>query len=192
VAEILKILLMDIDKKEQDFLFFYMEQTWEEMRHLENLRERVTILVVTVASAIVGFVIQQKFTNETKPLVWLIIVLGIFGLLMTLKLFQIHQMSQKRLDKWYLYFESFCGDDPQILKLRQLADKENRKDFSYVAKIPHNYFWSVIHIFIIVAGIFLFTLYPKQNPKVIEEIDSSKIQKTELLIPVNDTNNKIK
>ena len=139
-----------------------MEQTWEEMRHIENLRERVTILVITIASAIVGFIIQQKFAIETKPFLWFVIVLGVFGLLMTLKLFQIHQMSQRRLDKWYLYYESFCGDDPQILKLRKLADKENKKDFFYVAKIRHNYFWSAMHIFIVAAGLYLFTMYPKQ------------------------------
>lgn len=150
-----------IDENEKDFLKFYMEQTWEEMRHIENMRERVTILVVTVASAIVGFIIQQKFAIETKPFVWFVIILGVFGLLMTLKLFQIHQMSQKRLDKWYVYLESFCGNDPQILKLRREADKENKRDFFYIVKIPHNYFWSAIHLFIVGAGIFLFTMYPK-------------------------------
>jgi uncharacterized membrane protein YjfL (UPF0719 family) len=150
-----------IDENEKDFLKFYMEQTWEEMRHIENMRERVTILVVTVASAIVGFIIQQKFAIETKPFVWFIIILGVFGLLMTLKLFQIHQMSQKRLNKWYNYLESFCGNDPQILKLRRQADVENKKDFFYIVKIPHNYFWSAIHLFIVGAGFFLLTMYPK-------------------------------
>jgi len=176
-----------MDENEKDFFKLYIGQTWEEMRHLENLRERVTILVITVASAIVGFVIQQKFTIETKPLVWFVIMLGVFGLFMTLKLFQIHQMSQKRLDKWYAYFESFCGNDPQILKLRRIADKENKKDFFYVAKIPHNYFWSLIHIFIVVAGIFLFTMYPKQNNTSIKKNDCSKTQKTETSIQSVDT-----
>lgn len=168
-----------MNENEKDFLKLYIEQTWEEMRHLENLRERVTILVITVASAIIGFVIQQKFTIETKPLVWFVIMLGVFGLFMTLKLFQIHQMSQKRLDKWYAYFESFCGNDPQILKLRIIADKENKKDFFYVAKIPHNYFWSLIHIFIVLAGFFLFGMYPNKNITTINKIDCLKIPKIE-------------
>ena len=178
-----------MNENEKDFLKLYIEQTWGEMRHLENLRERVTILVITIASAIVGFVIQQKFVIETKPLVWFVIMLGIFGLFMTLKLFQIHQMSQKRLDKWYSYFESFCGDDSQILKLRKIADKENKKDFFYVAKIPHNYFWSLIHILIIVSGVFLFTMYPKQDSVSVKNDNCSKIQKTETPIPSVDTLN---
>lgn len=154
-----------MNENEKDFLKFYMEQSWEEMRHIENLRERVTILVITVASAITGFIIQQKFTIETKPFVWFVIILGLFGLLMTLKLFQIHQMAQNRLDKWYLYLESQCGNDPQILKLRSQADKENKKKFFYIAKLPHNYFWSAIHIFIVALGVFLFSMYQKSLDK---------------------------
>lgn len=146
-------------QNEKDFLMFYMEQTWEEMRHIENLRERVTILVVTVASAIVAFVIQQKFAPESKSFIWFVIMLGLFGLLMTLKLFQIHQMSQSRLDKWYKYMEENCGNQAQILNLRREADKENKEKFFYIVKLPHNYFWSAIHIFIVLAGVFLLTRY---------------------------------
>lgn len=148
-----------MNDNEKDFLKFYMEQTWEEMRHIETLRERVTILVITVASAIVGFVMQQRFALETKPFILFVILLGLFGLLMTLKLFQIHQMDQKRLDKWYEYYEGFCGSNPQILKIRDDADKENRKEFYYISKIRHNYFWSAIHILIIFSGAFLLTKF---------------------------------
>lgn len=174
-------------QNEKEFLMFYMEQTWEEMRHIENLRERVTILVVTVASGIVGFIIQQKFAIETKSFIWFVIMLGVFGLLMTLKLFQIHQMSQKRLDKWYQYMEDNCGTDSQILKLRRQADKENKKDFFYIAKLPHNYFWSAIHIFIVAAGIFLFTMYPMPVPAAKTNNSSTIVKKTETAIKTIDT-----
>lgn len=184
-----------MNKNEKEFLMFYMEQTWEEMRHIENLRERVTILVVTVASAIVGFIIQQKFAIETKPFVWFVIILGVFGLLMTLKLFQIHQMEQKRLDKWYVYLESFCGNDPQILKLRNQADKENKKQFFYIKKLRHNYFWSAIHFFIVFAGIFLFTMYPKQvsaSKKKQNCCVSTKIETTKEIKTIDTTKQKQK
>lgn len=149
-----------MNENERDFLKFYMEQTWQEMRHLENLRERVTILVISIITAILGFIIQQKFVIETKPLVWFIIVLGFFGLLMTLKIFQIQQMGQKRLDKWYKYLEKFCGEDSQILKIRSLADKENKKEFYYIFWIKHNYFWTAIHLFLVCIGFYLLTMYP--------------------------------
>jgi uncharacterized membrane protein YfcA len=179
--------MANINDNEKDFLNFYMGQTWEEMRHIETLRERVTILVVTVASAIAGFVMQQKFADETKPFVWFIILLGVFGLLMTVKLFQIHQMDQKRLDKWYKYYESFCGDTPKILELRDQADKENKQDFSLVSKLRHNYFWSAIHIFIIGAGIILLTMFPSKQVSKVTENHCCKIQKNDTIKVINDT-----
>ena len=68
-------------------------------------------------------------------------------------------MAQNRLDKWYVYLERHCGNDPQILKLRSQADKENKKMFYYIAILPHNYFWSAIHIFIVIVGICMFSMY---------------------------------
>lgn len=168
-----------MDKKEENFLLFYMGQTWEEMRHLENLRERVSVLILTIASIIAGFVVQQKFASETKLMVWFIIVLGVVGIFMGLKIFQIHQMGQKRLDKWNEYLESNCGESPKILELKREADKENKKEFKLVSKIPHNFFWTTINIFIIIIGIVMLTMVkeiPKNENKLIQNIE----QKTEL------------
>ncbi len=188
---------MTINKEEKEFLLFYMEQTWEEMRHLENLRERVTILVITLVTAIAGFVIQQKFSVESKPLIWFIIVLGLFGLFMTLKIFQIHQRGQRRLDKWYNYLEQYCGDNPQILLLKKKADDENKKEFRIISRIPHNFFWTGLFIFIIVAGILLLFVRPKNefdvqktynNTTVVLKIDN----RTEIIPIKKDTTITIK
>jgi hypothetical protein len=157
-----------MDENEKDFLKFYMEQSWEEMRHLEDLREKVTILVVTLATAITGFIMQQKFAIETKPFVWFLMILGAFGFLMTRKIFQLHQLAQRRLDKWYIYYESFCGSNPQILSLRNQADKESKADYFFISRLKHNHFWAIIHIFIVVAGLFLLTQYSNPIPQAKE------------------------
>ncbi len=157
-----------LNETEKEFLFFYMGQTWEEMRHLENLRERVSVLILAIVSVITGFVVQQKFTPETKPMIWFIIVLGVVGIFMGLKIFQIHQLGQKRLDKWNKYLESHCGNNSRILELRQEADRKNQKDFRLISKIPHNYFWTTIYVLMIVIGIVMLTMI-KRTPKLATE-----------------------
>lgn len=174
-----------MDNTEEKFLLFYMEQTWNEMRHLENLRERVSVLILTIASIISGFVVQQKFSNDTKIMVWFIIVLGIVGIIMGLKIFQIHQMGQKRLDKWNKYLESKCGGSPQILELRKEADKENKKDFKLVSKIPHNFFWTTINIFIIGIGVVMLTMI-KDVDKV--DLKTKSNTKSEIIKQNQNTN----
>lgn len=143
-----------MDEKERDFLIFYMDQTWQEMRHLETLRERMTIFVITLASTATGFIMQQKFSAETQPLKWLVIALGIFGLLLSFKLFQLHQMGQGRLNRWYQYYSSKLAKS-EILALRDEADKINLGRFSYLQGIKHSHFWTVINALVIIAGILL-------------------------------------
>jgi hypothetical protein len=186
---------LDMNEKEFEFLKFYMEQTWEENRHLENLRERVTILVITLASAIIGFIVQQKFAAETKIFNFIVILLGVFGFIMTLKIFQIHQKGQRRLDKWYEYLNSYCGTNPQILTLRNQADNENKSEFSVVSKIRHNYFWTILNISVALIGVSLFFFKPTQQKenknetqnvnliiKSVERTDTLKIKQDTLKI----------
>jgi|GEM_PF-3753391 len=174
-----------MNDREEKFMFFYMEQTWNEMRHLEDLRERVSVLILTIASIISGFIVQQGFSNETKIMMWFVIVLGVVGVLMVWKLFQIHQMGQKRLDKWNEYLENNCGSSPKILTLRREADLTNKKNFWIIAKIPHNVFWLIIHFFIIGIGILMLTM-AKQDQSL--NINKSE-NKTEIIVQPSKTIN---
>jgi hypothetical protein len=148
-----------MNENEKEFLNFYLDQTWQEMRHIEGLREKVTVLVVTLASAIVGFVVQQKFASETYPLIVFVMILGLFGWMMVSKLYQLHQRDQLRLDNWYTYYETYCQPNSQILILRDLADKQSDVNFSMLSKIKHHYFWSIIHIFISLGGLYILIHY---------------------------------
>jgi hypothetical protein len=149
-----------LNETEKEFLMFYMEQSWLEMRHLETLRERITFAVITLSAAILGFAIQQRFATETKPFAYCVIGLGLFGCLATRKLFEIHQGAQGRLDTWYEYLSDHCGSDSQVLKLRDAADAKTKAKFPIVSTIKHNYVWSAIHWFIAAAGFLLLIQYP--------------------------------
>ena len=111
---------------------------------------------------------------------------------MTLKIFQIHQRSQKRLDKWYEYLEKYFGDNPQILKLREIADKENKNDFCIVSKIPHNFFWTGLFLFIIIGGLSLLFVKPvkeleTKTPTTNISITLKTDNKTEVIPVKKDT-----
>lgn len=167
-----------MDNKEREYLYFYMEQTWNEMRHIEVLRERVTVLIITIASISIGFIVQQKFAQETKVMIWLVIMLGILGILVGLKLFQIHQMGQRRLDKWNSYLIEHCGDAPKVITLRREADQENKSEFKLLSKIPHNYFWTTINLFIICIGILMLTMVKDSKPITVEKLNNNITKST--------------
>jgi len=128
-----------MDDNEKEFLKFYMEQTWEEMRHIEGMRERVAIFLVTIASAITGFIIQQKFSADNKPFAVFVIFIGVFGFLFAWKYYQIHEQDQNRLNEWYKYYEAKCGTNPQILVLTDKADAASKANFYVIKRIKHRY-----------------------------------------------------
>jgi hypothetical protein len=148
---------MAIPDQEYDFMKFYMEQSWEEMRHLEQLRATVSSLVITLATLIVGFIVQQGFAQSTAIMSMFVMVLGIFGAVMVRKLYQVHQFDQERLNRWYEYFQEM-NPDAQVLKRRDMADPVNRKKFWALSRIPHNYFWFGLHACISVVGLILLLL----------------------------------
>ena len=89
---------MPFQKDEFTFLMFYMKETNQEMRHIEQLRATVSSLVIALTTFIIGFIVQQNFKEGTAILAIFIIVLGLFGAVMTRKLYEVHQFCQHRLN----------------------------------------------------------------------------------------------
>ncbi|MBM3241228.1 hypothetical protein FJZ31_33510 [Candidatus Poribacteria bacterium] len=143
---------MSMSDREYDFLMFYIKQTWDEMRHIEQLRATVSSLIIALATLIAGFVVQQGFTDATIIMSVFLIVLGIFGAVMVRKLYQLHQFGQERLNEWYAYLKENIPNS-EVFKRRDIADSVHQKKFSIFSQIPHNYFWFALHLFISLGGV---------------------------------------
>jgi hypothetical protein len=147
---------MSIPKDEFEYLMFYMKDTSEEMRHLEDLRATVSSLIIGLTTLITGFIIQQNFKEGTIILSIFVIALGLFGAVMTRKLYEIHQRGQARLDNWYDYLDASMPNS-EITKRKNEADKKHKKKY-FLWRIQHNLFWFLLHIFISIGGVTLLIL----------------------------------
>jgi Ca2+/Na+ antiporter len=147
---------MSISEEELEYLFFYMRETSEEMRHVEQMRATVSSLVIALATLVAGFIIQQNFKDGTLILSAFVILLGLFGAVMTRKLYEIHQAGQARLDKWYGYLDGRISDS-EVTKWKEEADQEHQKRFP-LSRVPHNHFWFLFHMFISSGGVILLIL----------------------------------
>ena len=148
---------MSIPEQEYEFLMFYMKETWEEMRHTEQLRATVSSLIMTLAALVGGFIVQQKFTKGTLILSIFLILLGLFGAIMVRKLYQLHQGDQARLNQWYAYLQEKMPE-AEVIKRRDLGDRVHKDDFFLMSKIPHNYFWMAFHLLIALEGVVMLLL----------------------------------
>jgi len=122
------------------------------MRHIENQRATITNIVILIVSAILGFIVEKKFSPDLFPLSLLLVILGVYGAITTAKLYERHQFAQARLDHWYKHIDKL-HPDAQILHLRDISDAEHRKQYPRIAKLRLHRLWIILHVAIALLGI---------------------------------------
>jgi hypothetical protein len=83
-----------------DVLLKFCEQQWMEAKQAEDQRATFTNIILLISSAVVGVMAQKGLTQSMIPLSILLIVLGIFGAIVSRKLYERHQFHIARLKNW--------------------------------------------------------------------------------------------
>jgi len=135
-----------------EVLLAFVHEHWEEMRHAENQRSTITNIIIVIASLIIGLISQVGLAKGSIVLTLLLAVLGIYGVLITAKLYERHQFSQKRLDYWYTRIDEL-HPNAQFLSLRQKADDAHAKEFPKLVKFRVHRLWIALHSAIALLGI---------------------------------------
>jgi hypothetical protein len=137
-----------------DVLLKLYEEQCTHARQSEDQRATITNLVLIVASAVVGFVSQNKLILSTLPLTVLLIVIGAYGAIASEKLyerFQLHsnrsRYLRKRIDELH--------PNANSLKLFEEADNAHKKEFAKLLKIRVHHIWFALHMAIAVMGTLL-------------------------------------
>lgn len=140
-----------------DVLLKFCEEYWDEMRHTENQRSTMTNIVIVISFAVIGFISQKGISQDILPLGILLALLGLYGTIMTAKLYERHQFGQTRLNHWYIRIDEL-HPDAQFLALRDAADAEHRTRYPKMAKVHLHHLWYFLHISITLLGIVISVL----------------------------------
>jgi hypothetical protein len=135
-----------------DVLLKFYDQARTEMRHIEEQRATTTNMIIVIMSVIIGYTVQQKFSLSLIPLSLLIIGLGIYGVFITSKLYERHQLAQSRSEYWLKHIDKLHPKS-NVLKLRAESDKEHNKKYAWSSKLHLNSLWISLHVIFIVIGI---------------------------------------
>ncbi|BCM90583.1 hypothetical protein IAD21_02437 [Abditibacteriota bacterium] len=138
-----------------DVLMTLIEQHWEDMRHVEEQREAITNMILVIDAATIGFIAQKGFGGSSFLLCLLLVLLGIYGIVATLKLYERHQLHQERLELWYVEVDRM-HPNAKLLQVRQDAYRTNSLNFPRIYKVRLHRLWVGFNICIIVAGVVLF------------------------------------
>jgi len=135
-------------------LLNFCDQYWDEIRHTENQRATLTNLIILIASAIVGLIVQKGLGRGFLPLAILLILLGVYGAAMTLKLYERYNFLQTRLEHFYRYIDELHPNS-KFLHLRSAAEVEHKGQFPKLAKVRVHHLWLALHVAISVSGVVL-------------------------------------
>jgi len=141
-------------KPEVDVLIKLYEEQWTQVRHLENQRATVTNLIVIIASAILGFIVQQGLSIEILPVSLLLIVLGVYGALASEKYYERIILCIKRSTVFRDQIDKIHPkmNLAQIMKDYSLQHKER---FPRLSKISLRSLWFFLHLAIALGGLAL-------------------------------------
>src|SRR5947209_4221428 len=104
-----------------DVLLHMVEEYWTQARHTEDQRAIITNLIVIIATAIHGVLTQTGFRINALPLTILLIILGIYGVVATTKLYERWQFHTHRARKLRRRLDELCPE-AQIQILQTAAD----------------------------------------------------------------------
>ena len=124
------------------------------MRQNEDHRVQITNIVLLITSAILGFVGQRGLSFDVLPLTELLIALGIYGVVVTAKLYERWNFFRERCEAAERKLDEL-HPDVGLNKLWQEASDINAKHFANLNRIRLHWLWIVLHLAIATAGLIL-------------------------------------
>ena len=133
------------------FLLRTLEENWILARQAEDKRAviaHVNIIAITVASGILALV---GFKKNALPLTFLLVILGIYGIFATAKLYERSQYHIQRARKLRAKLDKLYPD-AQIEMLQKSAENEHRILYPRMMNVRLNIIWLSLHVLIAVLG----------------------------------------
>jgi hypothetical protein len=136
-----------------EILVHIMEQQLSQAKQSEDQRANITNTIVLIAAAIQGGLTQTGFTKNALPLTIILIVIGVFGIVATVKLYERFRYHYEVTRQVRQKLETLVPDTA-IRACMDAAWQEHKKKHPVTAtKIRLYAIWSALHILIVVLGI---------------------------------------
>lgn len=136
-----------------DFLLAEIQESWAQARQSEDQRAAISNLVVVIASVIHGILTQTGFTKSALPLTLLLMLLGVYGIIASAKLYERHQFHIRRSQKLRLRLDEL-HPDAYVRKTLDEANKEHWSKYPVLSqRIRLHVVWLALHSLIATLGI---------------------------------------
>jgi hypothetical protein len=160
IAPLLHAKSMNPEKRVDATLLEGRRQTllaaWKEVkehgRQHETQRATATNMILLLASADVGAMATLGFGSRSVPLAIVLIVLGVFGVLLTGKHYERFQRSEAVASEIQSRLEA---SDPELgwLAANERGRRGHAQNYPIMSRLRLNKIWSSLHLLVVAAGV---------------------------------------
>ena len=138
--------------KQIDVLLQTIDRYWNQAIQIEIQRTNFTNFMLLLVGAVQGYIVQRQFDKFSMILSIVIIILGIFGLIVTSKYYERFREQTSKVGR---LMEKINEIEPNINldELELKANLKHSKNFPILIKIRLNKLWQFLYIFLTVLGI---------------------------------------
>lgn len=136
-----------------DFLLAELQENWTQARQSEDQRAVISNLIIVIASVIHGVLTQTGFKKNALPLTILLILIGVYGIVASAKLYERHQFHIRRSQELRLRLDELHPD----AHVRKTLDNANQAHWSRLPllsqRIRLHVVWLALHFLIATLGV---------------------------------------
>jgi hypothetical protein len=138
----------------EDAVLAYWHEHREQLRQSENQRAVLTNYVLVITAAISGFIVQQHFTDRTLPLSFLIIIIGLYGVIPAAKY---HERADYHLQqaRALTHVLAKAGSLPDLDTVLEEYRQQHYRKYPRLQRLRLNRLWTGLHLGIAAFGIVL-------------------------------------
>jgi hypothetical protein len=139
---------------DSDVLLKLYEEERQHARDAESQRGTLTFLIVGVASGLLSFATERGLTPNTIWLTALLVVLGVYGFVTSLKLYERFRFHTTRARNYRRRIAAL-HPNAQLNEIKDQAADEHLQRFPRLARSGLQNFWAALHLIIAVVGVAL-------------------------------------
>ena len=143
------------DFRAKDILLVMYKEHADQARQHENQRERMTAVVFTLASAILGLMAIKESSSNVQP--WFcvgLIILGLYGAVFSRKHYERNRMHTCILEAYRDELERHFPEAP-LMKIRSEAKAKHNQTYWLFSRLPLNFFWLLLPLTVSLVGAYL-------------------------------------
>lgn len=136
---------------ETEILLKFCEEQWKQARHVEDQRAAVSNLIIITSSVIIGLVSQQGLSERMLPMTILLIVLGLFGAIITEKLHELFYYHHDKAQAWQNRINEL-NPNARINETEKIAMESHSTLFRSLRQIRLYQLWKFLQIAVALIG----------------------------------------